>query len=136
MRLDGGSLKAGDRGDGYRVIAVLEQAGQAPLFDDPGRLAEAEHERDDALILLPRDRRPGPWEASVAVELGRRIARTKDPRPAGALSRKRGAEAAGVDPDHPVCRPRDGRRQDEEECDDGNRDGGDGSAYCFAEKPR
>jgi len=135
-RVDAAALKPGDRGRGFRVIAVLEQAGRIPLFDDPAQLAEAERERWDAVALVPRDRRAGPWEASVAIEVGRRVERRSD-RNTG-----RCVEAGPPGPPVPEwtlvslsTRCGNGTRDEEEECDDGNRGGGDGcSPYCFKER--
>jgi cysteine-rich repeat protein len=134
--LDAAALKPGDRGPGFRVLAVLEQAGRVNLFDDPAMVAEAERERWDAVGLVPRDRRAGPWEASVAIEVGRRIERRND--------KDTGRCVDSGPPGPPVpewtllsLSPRcgDGVRQDDEECDDGNRRDGDGcSSYCFRER--
>jgi cysteine-rich repeat protein len=133
--LDPGSLKAGGRGDGFRVIAILDHAGKVPLFDDAAQLAEAERERWDAVVLVPRERGV-PWAVSVVVDVGRRVERRNDPDtgrcvdqgPAGpALPSFTILNLPVTCGDHVV--------QDEEECDDGNRKGGDGcSPYCFKER--
>lgn len=116
---------------------MIEQAGKVSLFEEPGALAEAERERYDAVLLLPRDWQEGPWEASVAVEVGRRIERTNSPETGRCKDSERGAP-----PPVPAwsllalpTRCGDGTRQDDEECDDGNRVGGDGcSPYCVKER--
>jgi cysteine-rich repeat protein len=135
-RLDAGALKPGDRGPGFRVVALLQQAGKVPLFDDPGQLAEAERQGWDSILLLPRDQRPGPWEAAVAVELGRRIERGNDPASGRCVEQGPGGPAL---PEWTLLslplRCGDGTRQDDEDCDDGNRRGGDGcSPYCTKER--
>jgi cysteine-rich repeat protein len=135
-RADGAKLALGDRGDGFRVVGLVEHAGKVQLFEDPGALAEAERERYDAVVLVPRDRREGPWEASVAVELGRRLTRRNDP------ANGKCVDASGPGAALPEwslfslpARCGDGVRQDDEDCDDGNRTGGDGcDAYCFKER--
>lgn len=134
---DAAQLHAGDHGDGFRVIGVIEQAGKASLFEEPGVLEEAQRERYDAVLLLPRDRREGPWEASVAVEVGRRIARRNNPETGRCADQ--GAGPAPPVPEWTLfplpTRCGDGARQDDEECDDGNRAGGDGcSPYCLKER--
>ncbi len=136
-RLDGAGLKAGERGDGFRVVALLEQAGKVSLFEGPAQLAEAERERWDSVVLLPRDRRGGPWEASVAIEVGRRVERGNDPETGRCVDR--GSAGPASLPEWTLIslstRCGDGVRQDEEDCDDGNRAGGDGcSPYCFKER--
>jgi cysteine-rich repeat protein len=136
LSLDAAALKPGDHGPGYRVLAAVEQTGRVTLFDDPAMRAEADRERWDAVVLLPRDRRAGPLEAAVAVELGRRVERRND---AGS------GRCVDVGPPGPALpewtlftlptRCGDGVRQDDEECDDGNRTGGDGcSPYCMKER--
>jgi len=134
---DAAALHAGDGGDGFRVLAVIEQAGKVPLFEDPGALAEAQRERYDAILLLPRDRREGPWEASVAVEVGRRIVRAGSPETGRCADREQGAPPTV--PEWSLIslptRCGDGTRQDDEECDDGNRAAGDGcNPYCLKER--
>lgn len=135
-RLDAATLELGARGPGFRVVALLEQAGKVPLFADPGQLAEADRERYDSIVLLPRDRRAGPWEASVAVELGRRTERRNDP------GTGRCVDPGPAGPPLPEwtllslpVRCGDGVRQEDEDCDDGNRAGGDGcSEFCVKER--
>jgi cysteine-rich repeat protein len=134
---DAAALKVGDGGDGFRVIGVIEQAGKASLFEGPGAFAEAERERYDAVLLLPRDHREGPWEAGVAVEVGRRIERRNDPETGRCVDGNHGAPPPvpewSLSPLSTRCG--DGTRQDDEECDDGNRVGGDGcSPYCLKER--
>ena len=127
---------AGERGSGFWVAAVVEQRGTVPLFEDPRALADAERERYDAVLLVPRDPREGPWEASVAVKLGRRVARSNDPGSGKCV------EPPGEAPALPEwslfslpAHCGDGVRQDDEDCDDGNRAGGDGcSPWCFKEE--
>jgi cysteine-rich repeat protein len=135
-RLDGGKLVAGERGDGFKVVALVEQAGKVSLFEDPDALADAERERYDAVVLLPREPSPYPWEASVAIQLGRRTARANDP------STGRCVDRSGAAPDVPAwsllslpAHCGDGVRQDDEDCDDGNRAAGDGCGpYCVKER--
>jgi cysteine-rich repeat protein len=135
-RVDASRLKPGDRGEGYRVLAVVEQVGRVSLFEDPGLLTEARRERYDALLLVPRSPGARPWEASVAIELGRRIERHNDEQ-TGKCVDKEGAPPAvpelGLYPLPARCG--DGVRQDDEDCDDGNHTAGDGcSPYCLRER--
>ena len=135
-RLDGRSLSLGQRGDGLEVVALVERAAKVPLFEEPGVLADAERERYDAVVLLPREPTANPWEASVAIELGRRIARKNDPSTGKCVD---SGDAAPAAPAWTLlalpARCGDGVRQDDEDCDDGNREGGDGcSPYCFKER--
>ena len=87
-RLDPGALKAGDHGEAFQVLAVVEQTGKLPLFAEPAALAEAKHAGWDAIVLLPRERSRAPWEASVAVEVGRTVASSPIPRAGAAPSRR------------------------------------------------
>ncbi len=135
-RVDGSKLKVGDRGDGFVVISLLEQAGRVPLLPDKVTAGDAERERYDAVVLVPRDRRSGPWEAAVAVEVGRRVERKNDPDTGKCVE---SGPAAPPIPEWQLfslpTRCGDGVRQDDEECDDGNRADGDGcSTYCFKER--
>jgi cysteine-rich repeat protein len=135
-RLDGAKLKPGDHGEGFQVIAVVESRGTVPIFADKAARDAAQRERFDALVLFPRDHREGPWEAAVALEVGRFVERKNDPR-SGKCE-----ETTQKPPSLPEwslitlpLRCGDGVRQDEEDCDDGNRDDGDGcNAYCIKER--
>jgi cysteine-rich repeat protein len=135
-RGDGARLHAGDRGEGYRVLATVEQKGKVSLFEDAAALAEAERERYDAVMLLAKDRSATPLEASVAIDVGRRSARRNDPETGRCVDVDRSAAAL---PEFslialpPGCG--DGVRQSDEDCDDGNRRAGDGcSPYCVRER--
>jgi cysteine-rich repeat protein len=134
-RSDGSRLKAGDRGAGYRVVALVEQAANVPLFDQPDLFAEAQRERYDAVLLVPRDGRGGPWEASVAVSVGRRVEQHNDDRTGKCVDKDPLPPAVPewvLLPLSPTCG--DGVRQPDEDCDDGNRVAGDGcSPYCVRE---
>lgn len=134
--LDAASLKPGDHGDAFQVLAVLDQVAKVPLFSEPGGLAEAKRAGWDAIVLLPRERSRAPWEASVSVEMGRMVTSTHDAE-VGRCVERPGATVTPLDwrlLSLPL-RCGDGVRQDEEECDDGNHAGGDGcSPYCTREK--
>jgi len=135
-RLDAGKLQPGDHGEGFHVLAVIEQVGNVVLFPDAAARAEARRARWGAVVLLPRGRSRAPWEASVSVQMGRLVSSHNDP-----------ASGRCVDTEGPTAEPLsfrlgslptrcgDGARQDEEDCDDGNRTGGDGcSPYCTKER--
>lgn len=135
-RLDPAKLKAGDHGDGFHVLALVEQVGNVALFTEPAALAEARRAGWDAVVLLPRERTRAPWEASVSVEMGRMVTSTNDPA-SGRCVERGGATVTplsfrlGSLP----ARCGDGVRQEEEDCDDGNRYGDDGcSPYCTKER--
>jgi cysteine-rich repeat protein len=134
-RADGSKLAPGDRGEGYRVIGVVEQRGKVPLFADAAAFAEAEREGYDAVLLVPRGGERAPWEASVAVEVGRRVERRNDD--AGkCVDAERSPPAVpewSLFPLPPGCG--DGVRASDEDCDDGNARPGDGcSPYCVKER--
>jgi cysteine-rich repeat protein len=135
-RLDGSRFKPGDRGDGYRVLAVVEQVGRVSLFEDPGLVAEAQRERYDAVLLVPRSLGAGPWEASVALEIGRRVLRHNDEQTGKCVDNERAPPAVPEWGLYPLpARCGDGVRQDDEDCDDGNLAAGDGcSPYCLRER--
>jgi cysteine-rich repeat protein len=131
----GDTLRVGDRGPGYRVLATLEQKGKVSLFADAASLAEAEHERYDAVMLVARDRSAVPFEAAVSVDVGRKVPRENDPETGRCIDADRTPAAIpefALFPLPATCG--DGVRQAEEDCDDGNRAGGDGcSPYCVKE---
>jgi cysteine-rich repeat protein len=136
-RLDPGKLKVGDQGEAFRVLAVIEQVGTLPLFAEPTAIAEAKRAGWDAIVLLPRERSRAPWEASVSVETGRTVTPASDPQSGRCIEQAAGA--AMTPPEWRLgslpTRCGDGVRQDDEDCDDGNREGGDGcSPYCTRER--
>ena len=136
VHLDPAGLKAGDHGEGFLVLAVVEQVGNVPLLARPGDPAEARRAGWDAIVLLPREPSRAPWEASVSVELGNVVASSNDPASGRCVERP---GAAGTAPEWRLgSRPErcgDGIRQEDEDCDDGNRAGGDGcSPYCMKER--
>jgi cysteine-rich repeat protein len=135
-RGDGSRLKAGDHGEGFRVVALVEQAGKVSLFEDPGLLAEAQRERYDAVMLVPRDGAGGPWEASVAVEVGRRVEQRNDDKTGRCVDKDPTPPAVPEWAFVPLSsRCGDGVRQPDEDCDDGNHVAGDGcSPYCLRER--
>jgi len=135
-RVDASKLAPGDRGSSYQVVGVLDTAGKLPLFEGAGALDQARREGWDAVVLLPRTPGNAPWEAAVTVEMGRVVTPVKDEKtgacvdPAGAAAAPPSFRLASL----PV-RCGDGVRQDDEECDDGNRAGGDGcSPFCTKER--
>jgi cysteine-rich repeat protein len=133
LRVDGSKLKPGDRTEAFVVVGVVENAGRVALLDGPGAIADAERAGYDGIVLVPRDKRPGPWEAAVTVEVGHTFQGTREN---GAC-----AESLAGGPPPPEWRLAtlpahcgDGVRQDDEDCDDGNRAGGDGCGpYCAKE---
>jgi cysteine-rich repeat protein len=134
LHVDGSKLRPGDRTAAFAVVGVVESAGRVPLLDGAGGLADAERAGYDAIVLVPRDTRPGPWEAAVTVEVGHTFVGTRE-NGACAESLTGGPPAPewrlGTLPAH--CG--DGVRQDDEDCDDGNRAGGDGCGpYCGKER--
>lgn len=133
-RLDGSKLRAGDRGPSFTTIGVIDNAGKVPLFHDKAALDDAKREGWDAVLLIPRARDAAPWQVAVAVEMGRTVTPVKEK---GACV-EHGA-ASGPPPSFKLgtlpVRCGDGVRQDDEECDDGNRRDGDGcSAFCAKER--
>jgi cysteine-rich repeat protein len=135
-KADPGRLAAGDGGDAYRVLAVLDHAASVPLFPDPAALADARRLAWDAVALVPREAGAAPWEAAVVVETGRAIPQVNDPADGHCVDR---GAVSGEAPSFLLLtlpqRCGDGVRQDEEDCDDGNRRPGDGcSPYCTRER--
>jgi cysteine-rich repeat protein len=135
-RLDPKTLKAGDHGDSYLVVGALENPGKLPLFEGQAALDEAKRQGWDAVVILPRQPGSGPWEAAVAVEMGRKVTPVKDKQTGECVdpSAKMAAAPLFRMASLPV-RCGDGVRQQEEECDDGNRRSGDGcNAFCKKER--
>jgi cysteine-rich repeat protein len=135
-RLDGSKLKPGDKGPGYQVVGVLDTAGKLPLFEGAGALDQAKRDGWDMVVLLPRTPGNAPWEAAVTVEMGRVVTPVKDEKTGTCVEPTAGG---AVPPQFRLAslpvRCGDGVRQDEEECDDGNRLGGDGcSPFCTKER--
>jgi cysteine-rich repeat protein len=134
FRVDASKLAPGDRTDAFLVVAVIENAGKVPLLDGAAALADADGAGWDAVVLLPRDTRRGPWEAALSVEVGRSAPAKREDGTC--------AQAPTAAPPPPEWRLTtlpahcgDGLRQDDEECDDGNRTGGDGCGpYCNRER--
>ncbi len=134
LRLDGGSSRPATAATATGWIAVLEQAGQVPLFDDPAisprPSTSATTRASSRAIGGPAPGRRASPSSWGAASLGPAI-----PRPAGAPSaetrrrsrRRRTTSSAGCG---------DGRRQDEEECDDGNASAATGAARTASRKPR
>lgn len=134
-RVDASKLRPGDRGKDFVVLGVLDAAGKVPLFEGPRAIDEARRAGWDTLVLLPRGGGSAPWEAAVSVEMGRTVTSSWDAAKSACVERG----AAGAAPPSfrlgslPL-RCGDGVRQDEEECDDGNRRSDDGcSAFCTRE---
>lgn len=131
-RGDTSGLKLGDRGEGYRVVAAVEQRAKVPLFEDTAAIAEAEREGYDAVMLVARDRKLGPFEASVAIDVGRRVERRNDPETGRCVDKDPTAPTVPeftLVPFSSSCG--DGVRQPDEDCDDANRPRNDGcNAYC------
>lgn len=135
-RLDGSQLRAGERGASFAVAGVLDTAGKLPLFEGKGALADAKREGWDAILLIPRTPGPAPWEVAVAVEMGRTVTPVRDEAKGTCVDR---ASSSGPPPTFKLAtlpvRCGDGARQDDEDCDDGNRTDGDGcSAFCMKER--
>lgn len=135
-RLDASKLKPGDKGPTYEVVGVLDQPGKIPLFESAPALAEAKNAGWDAVVMLPRTPGNAPWECAVSVEMGRTVTTVKDEKTDTCV--ERGAASAPV-PSFKLAslpvRCGDGVRQDDEECDDGNRRSGDGcSPFCTKER--
>jgi cysteine-rich repeat protein len=129
------TLAVGDRGDGFRVVGAVESKGKLPLLDGADGMADADHEGYDAVLLVPRDPATRAWEASVEVDVGRRVERRNDE--AGTCVDA--DRTAAVVPEWtllplpPGCG--DGVRTPDEDCDDGNLTPGDGcSPYCLKER--
>lgn len=134
-RLDGSKLRAGDHGPGFTVVGSLDAPGKLPLFDGPGALDEAKREGWDAIVLMPRTPGDAPWQVAVAIEMGRTVKPVKDDK--GTCVERGGPH--GPPPSFTLAslplRCGDGARQDDEDCDDGNRRSGDGcSAFCKRER--
>jgi len=135
-KADPGRLAPGDGGDAYRVLAVLDHPDRVPLFADQAALADARRLGWDAVVLLPRESTAAPWEAAVVVETGRVVHQVNDPADGHCVDRG----AATEEPPSFLLttlplRCGDGVRQEEEDCDDGNRTPGDGcSPYCTKER--
>lgn len=135
-RLDASQLKPGDRGPAFEVVGVLDHAGKLPLFEGAGAIDRAKRAGWDAVVLLPRTPGPGPWECAVSVEMGRTVKTVRDEKTDACITP---AAAGGSAPSFALAslpvRCGDGVRQQEEECDDGNRRPGDGcSAFCTKER--
>jgi cysteine-rich repeat protein len=135
-RLDAQKLQPGDHGPAFEVVAALDHAGKVPLFETAGALAAAKRAGWDAVVLLPRTGGSGPWEAAVSVEMGRTVQTVRDEKTDACLER---GGVAGPVPTFKLAtlpvRCGDGVRQDDEECDDGNRRAGDGcSPFCTKER--
>ncbi|APR85626.1 Hypothetical protein A7982_10975 [Minicystis rosea] len=133
--LDAAKLKVGDRGPAFEVVGVLDHAGNVPIFTTPAAVAEAKRAGWDAVVMLPRTPGSAPWELAVTVEMGRSVQTARDPKTDACVERDvvKGPAPSFKLASLPV-RCGDGRRQEEEECDDGNRRGGDGcSAFCTRE---
>ena len=133
--IDAGKLEAGDRGPAFEVVGVLDHAGTLPLFTTPAAVAAAKRAGWDAVVMLPRTPGNAPWEVAVSVEMGRTVQTARDPKTDACV--EQGAVKGPV-PSFKLgslpVRCGDGRRQEEEECDDGNRQNGDGcSAFCTKE---
>ncbi len=134
-RLDASQLRAGDRSPVYVVVGVLDAPGKLPLFEGASALDEARRAGWDTVVLLPRTAGNAPWEAAVSVDMGRTVTSVWDKARDTCVDRGR---ALGAPPTFRLgsLSPRcgDGARQDEEECDDGNRRSDDGcSAFCTKE---
>lgn len=135
-RLDAQKLQPGDRGPAFEVVGVLDHAGKVPLFESAGALEKAKRAGWDAIVLLPRSGGSDPWQTAVSVEMGRTVQTARDEKTDACV--ERGGAAAPV-PTFKLgtlpVRCGDGVRQDDEECDDGNRRSGDGcSAFCNKER--
>jgi cysteine-rich repeat protein len=126
LRIDPSKLQPGDRGASFQVLALFEQTGRVAL--------PAGDRAYDAIVLVPREPSRAPWEASVTVEMGRTV--KSDP------SRENCVDPGAPSPPLPewslASMPLhcgDGVRQNDEDCDDGNRAGGDGCGpYCVKER--
>lgn len=135
-RLDASKLKPGDRGPAFEVVGVLDHAGKLPLFEGKGALDAAKNAGWDAVVMLPRTPGNSPWECAVSVEMGRAVKTVRDEKTDACITPPGSGAAAPsfVLASLPV-RCGDGVRQQEEECDDGNRRPGDGcSPFCTKER--
>jgi cysteine-rich repeat protein len=135
-QLDGAKLRAGDRGRGFVVLAILDAPGKVPLFEAKPELDEATRAGWNAVVLIPRSAPSAPWEAAVGVEMGREVKYAKDEKTGEC---KEHPAASGAPPTFRLAslpvRCGNGLREGEEECDDGNLRGGDGcSPFCTKER--
>ncbi|MFT3767510.1 MAG: myxococcus cysteine-rich repeat containing protein [Minicystis sp.] len=135
-RLDGSKLKAGDRGPSFKVVGIVDHAAKVPIFESPSAIGEAKRAGWDAIVLIPRTPGGGPWELAVSMEMGRTVQTARDEKTDACVER---AGTSGPVPSFRLgslpVRCGDGVRQDEEECDDGNRRNGDGcSSFCTKER--
>jgi cysteine-rich repeat protein len=135
-RLDASKLKVGDHGPSFEVVGVLDQPGKVPLFENAAALSKAKSAGWDAVVMLPRTPGNAPWECGVSVEMGRTVTTVKDEKTDACVEpTTTSAPVPGFKLASLPVRCGDGVRQDEEECDDGNRRSGDGcSPFCTKER--